>query len=76
MKIKRIGKTSAQEIEFDNRTVLVSYSTPVAVNIHGEGFYRTEKKFSVTTSKQLNQWLDGITAKTVSQAELEKLAGM
>ena len=58
MKIERIRKTSAQTITLDSgAVVLVSYSTPVACFIPGEGYFRTDKKWSTTTSKQVNQWL-------------------
>ena len=36
-------------------SVLVSYSTPVAALVGGV-FFRTEKKFSMTTSKHINKW--------------------
>ena len=37
--------------------VLVSYETPVAARIEGGLFYRTEKKFSRTTSRHITNWL-------------------
>jgi len=36
--------------------VLISYQTPVAARIGGK-YYRTSKRYSVTTSKHINQWL-------------------
>jgi len=57
MKLKPI-KSNMTEIEVDNATVMFSYSTPVAAHIDGE-FYRTEQEHSVTTSRHINQWLDG-----------------
>ena len=38
-----------------------------------DGFVRTEKWWSVTTSRHINKWLDGGTAKEVSQTYLDKL---
>lgn len=39
--------------------VLFSYKTPVACRIldNGVKFYRTEKKWSSTTSRHINKWL-------------------
>jgi hypothetical protein len=37
--------------------VLFSYSTPVAVYRSGEGYYRTNKFWSRTTSRHINKWL-------------------
>jgi hypothetical protein len=55
--------------------VLYSYNTPVAAYREGVGFIRTDRHFSKTTSKHINQWLDGAQAKVVAHEEFEKLAG-
>lgn len=68
MNLKRINKGQSQVLTKDDGTqILISYSTPVAAFIQGKGCFRTEKKFSVTTSKHINQWLksffgEGFTA--------------
>lgn len=54
-------------------TFLVSYSTPVAVKIHGSGYFRTDKFHSTTTSKHINNWLDGRKAERMSQSEINEL---
>ena len=69
------------EVETDLGRVLFSYRTPVAAYVYGEdgfggGFVRTEKWWSVTTSRHINKWLDlryGETAKEVSQTYLDNL---
>ena len=64
------------EVETDLGRVLFSYRTPVAAYVYGEmggHFVRTEKWWSVTTSRHINKWLDGGTAKEVSQTYLDKL---
>ena len=61
------------EIETSEARILFSYRTPVAAYVFGEGFVRTEKWWSVTTSRHINKWLDGGTAKEVSQTYLDKL---
>lgn len=57
MKLNKLGPNQT-EVEINGATVLFSYKTPVAANKDG-AFYRTAKKWSVTTSKHINQWLDG-----------------
>jgi len=75
--VKRIGSTAATEIGMSKATVLVSYNTPVAAFILGRGYVRTDKFYSVTTSKHINQWLRSKNAlercETVPQAELDAL---
>lgn len=55
MKLKNIG-SNMTEVETSNGDfVLVSYSTPVAVRT-AEGAYKTDKKWSVTTSRHITKW--------------------
>ena len=61
------------EVETSEARILFSYRTPVAAYVYGDGFVRTEKWWSVTTSRHINKWLDGGTAKEVSQTYLDKL---
>ena len=61
------------EIETDKARVFFSYRTPVAAYVYGEGYVRTEKWWSVTTSRHINKWIDGGTAKEVSQTYLDNL---
>jgi hypothetical protein len=55
MNIRQIKSTNAYEVTVGNNLVLMSYETPVAARVDGN-WYRTEKHYSVTTSKHLNQW--------------------
>jgi hypothetical protein len=58
MKLTRINKSAATEVELPNgTTVLFSYSTPVACHIPGQGYYRTTKTWSRTTSKHISQFI-------------------
>ena len=66
------------EVETDLGRVLFSYRTPVAAYIFGKNgfgghFVRTEKWWSVTTSRHINKWTDNCTVKEVSQTFLDKL---
>jgi hypothetical protein len=71
MKIRNIGSNQT-EVNISNGVVLVSYETPVAAIIDGVR-YRTQKKWSVTTSRHINQWLDGAQAETKPQAFFDSL---
>lgn len=52
--------------------ILFSYRTPVAAFIPGNGYVRTDKFHSTTTSKHINRWI-GPNAEVVSQDYLENL---
>ena len=60
------------EVETSEGRVLFSYRTPVAAYVYGEGFVRTEKWWSVTTSRHINKWLpENGTVKEVEQTYLD-----
>jgi hypothetical protein len=61
-----------QEILFDGRVVLRSYDTPVAAHIPGVGYVQTERKYSVTTSRHVNQFTHK-RAKVVPHEEFLRL---
>jgi len=60
------------EINANGNSVLFSYRTPVAANVGGK-FYRTEKSWSVTTSKHISKWLEGAKAELKPQAWFDDL---
>ena len=68
------------EVHFNERLVdstkqavfFFSYGTPVAAKV-GTTYYRTEEKFSNTTSRHLSKWLEGVEATAKSQTWFEKL---
>jgi hypothetical protein len=49
-------KANMNEVEIGDKTILFSYKTPVAY-IDGLKAYRTERKWSQTTTKHINGWL-------------------
>ena len=59
--IRRIRSTSATVHTFESGIeVLYSYSTPVACYFPAAGVtWRTSEYYSVTTSRQLNEWCKG-----------------
>ena len=66
------------EVETDLGRVLFSYRTPVAAYVFGKdgfggGFVKTDKWWSVTTSRHINKWIGNCTTKEVSQTYLDNL---
>ena len=73
MKIRQVASNQTELHLDDGAVVLFSYETPVAALIPGRGYVRSSTKYSVTTSKHVNQWLDGIKAAEVDQDVLDGL---
>lgn len=71
MKIKNIGSNQTR-LEIDGKIILVSYETPVAANVDGK-FYRTAQKWSKTTSKHINNFLNGANAEEKPQSFFDDL---
>jgi hypothetical protein len=72
MKIAVKG-SNMTELEVNGKSIMFSYSTPVA-GFDDEGAFRTEEKFSVTTSKHINKYLGGKdVGRLVPQAYIESL---
>jgi len=61
------------EVETSEARILFSYRTPVAAYIFGEGFVKTDKFWSVTTSRHINKW-GARDAKEIPQSCLDSLA--
>jgi hypothetical protein len=72
MKVKNLGANKTEIVIDDRHKIFVSYETPVAARI-GAKFYRTSEKFSRTTSKHINQWLDGVNAEEKEQSFFNEL---
>ena len=72
MKVKQLGPNRTL-IDLADKQVFISYETPVAVAIDGQGFFRTSTKWSPTTSRHINQWLDGREATEKPQAFFDSL---
>ena len=73
MKLKKLGSNMTL-IKMNDCEILFSYETPVAALRYSDHEYlRTDLFWSVTTSRHINQWLQGVEAQTVSQDELYKM---
>ena len=57
MKLTPIA-SNMTEVETSEARILFSYRTPVAAYVFGEGFVRTEKWYSVTTTRHINKWIE------------------
>jgi len=74
MELNPIGPNMT-EVSVNGWRILFSYRTPVAAWGNKIGFIRTSKKWSVTTSRHINKWLDGSKAKEVDQSVFSNIAG-
>lgn len=78
MKLIPIG-TNQTEVHFNERlsdkakhaVFFFSYSTPVAAKV-GTIYYRCEDKYSQTTTRHTNAWLEGVESKVQPQSWFEK----
>ena len=66
MKLKQIGSNQT-ELNLGFVQVFFSYETPVAARLTDGSLVRTDERYSVTTTKHINKWLQGCDALTVSQ---------
>ena len=70
------------EVETSKARVLFSYRTPVAAYVFGRGYVKTEKWYSVTTTRHINKWINmdmptsgyiAVTTEEVAQTYLDNL---
>ena len=69
--LKVIGSNQT-ELNIGGLVIFFSYNTPVVACVDGK-FYRTEKKWSNTTSKHINRYLDGVKAESKPQEFFDNL---
>ena len=74
MKLNSLGANKTELSLADGTVIFFSYQTPVAAQLAAGGFVRTSQRWSNTTSKHINQWLDGAKAREVDQSELDAMA--
>ena len=75
MKLNSIASNMTELTCNDGTKILFSYQTPVACNIKGS-YYKTSKKWSQTTSKHINKWLDGVIAGQAEQEFFDNLVNI
>lgn len=62
MKISNVGSNMTELATNSGAVILFSYSTPVAAMLPSGQYIRTEKKYSATTTRHINKWLQGVSA--------------
>ena len=73
MRLKQLGANKTVIAYSNGVQVFFSYSTPVAARLADWRYVRTNIKYPPTTTKHINQWLDGVLAEEICQSELDKL---
>ncbi len=58
LKLKSIAKNQTEVTLNDETTVFFSYETPVAAKLSTGVTIRTSKKWSPTTTRHINKWLE------------------
>lgn len=71
MKLKSIAANQTEITLANGTRVFFSYETPVAAIVEGKS-YRTEQKWSATTSRHISKWCGN--AETKPQEFFDKLA--
>ena len=74
MQIRPIA-SNMTELVTDGCTVLFSYETPVAAYTPTQGYVRTAKWYSQTTTRHINKWLDGVDADEMPQEFFDSITG-
>ena len=74
MKLKTYASTMTT-LELRNGTeILFSYSTPVAgYHMEDHEFFKTDEWYSSTTTRHINNYLDGAQAVTIDQSEIDSM---
>ena len=75
MKLTPIAANQTSVTFNDGTEVFFSYKTPVAAYLPSRGYVKTEKFYSVTTSRHINKYLPTKDVPTVSEEFLVKLSG-
>ena len=75
MQLTPIAANQTQLNLNDGTEVFFSYKTPVAAKLPNYDYIRTSTKWSTTTTRHINKWLDGVNAIEVSQSYFDNLVG-
>ncbi len=75
MQLKPIAANRTQLNLNDGTQIFFSYETPVAAKLPNYDYIRTATKWSSTTTRHINQWLEGVHADEVPQNKLDELVG-
>jgi len=70
MKLKPIANNQT-ELHINGNIFFFSYETPVAARIGGK-YFKTDEKFSVTTSRHINKWGENVKCAPQPQSFFDK----
>jgi hypothetical protein len=73
MKLKQLGSNQTLLITNHGYEILYSYETPVAGYSPILGWFKTSKKYSRTTNKHINKYLNGNKACLLCPTDLEQM---
>lgn len=73
MKARTIGSNQTEIEKGDGTLILVSYETPVAAVLPNGDALRTNRFYSVTTSRHINKWLGRQAKGEVVEVSPEKI---
>lgn len=60
MKLQSLGSNQTLMTRHDDIQILFSYSTPVAAYIPTQGYFRTEQKWSNTTTRHIQKFIQDV----------------
>lgn len=72
LKLKILG-SNIYEVSDDLKTVLFSYSTPVALQVIGEGYFVTDTYHSPTTCRHINAFVGRASRRVIFQEDLDNM---
>ena len=75
MKLTSLAANQTQLVLADGTEIFFSYETPVAAQLPNFEYIKTATKWSKTTTRHINKWLEGVIAETVDQSVLDNLVG-
>ena len=57
----------------DKAKIFFSYNTPVCAYVFGKGWIKTDRFYSISTSKHINGYIESNVAMVVPQSEIDTL---
>ena len=73
--VDNLGANKTELTMSDDLVIFFSYHTPVAA-IKDGNYYRTSRFHSITTTRHINEWLDGEIAISMPQEFFDKLVNI
>ena len=71
MKLQQLGSNKTKLVYGNGTEIFFSYDTPVAGCSKELGYFKTEQKFSRTTTKHINSYIGDRDAQTIPQRAIQ-----